>query len=726
MVLRTNVRSTRPFSRALLVLPLILLFLDSISHSGHPPTADAAGASVFELKNPFDTPSHPQPTPRKGRTVNVPYFVGHLISQQPQQSQRISEASSNNHDHSSHKQGHCRQSMQIENSHCDYDAVETVNLEMRKQLHDIINTKYFKFYKLNLYGTCPFWTENHFCTNEDCSVATLDEKAIPEEWRSAALGALSSPMDGMHFQPFKSCNLKDQDFCQVDDEKIKGEGVYVDLTENPERFTGYSGPSAAKVWDAIYNENCFNVAQKMQLASDCEQCSLDREDHAKEQEEKQKQEARSGFSRIAPGKGLGMGSGLGSSLGGGGGAHDHFGMDSAMEPVNNNLLTGGGGSSGQDDEICLEKRVFYRMISGLHTSISIHICDEYFNQTTGVWGPNLECFVSRVGAHPDRLENIYFDYAILVRAVTKLSGYLKNYEFCTGNPAEDVQVKAMVDRLIETSVKSPAIFDEKAMFVGPEAQALKLEFRDHFRNITTIMDCVGCEKCRLWGKVQTSGLGTALKVLFSYNDEHLNPINHPNLLQRTEIVALFNTLNRLSESVESIGRFRNLYMQQYGKAYPLYAPVPTDEKERSSTPRDSAAEEAGADKVEQEQDNPSGIRSYFASVLTSTASTGHHTSTKSSSSNPSPSQINASTSGIQERLFAIGSCLQRLAFRLYEQYPVMFQEKGHHHPSPPRTRTEEGTKVKKSKKAQERFLFNLLPKTMASRVCPQPHPEDDE
>ncbi|KAF8916930.1 hypothetical protein BGZ52_000117, partial [Haplosporangium bisporale] len=72
----------------------------------------------------------------------------------------------------------------------------------------------------------------------------------------------------MHFQPFKSCNLKDQDFCQVDDEKIKGEGVYVDLTENPERFTGYSGPSAAKVWDAIYNENCFNVAQKMQLASD--------------------------------------------------------------------------------------------------------------------------------------------------------------------------------------------------------------------------------------------------------------------------------------------------------------------------------------------------------------------------------------------------------------------------------------------------------------------------
>ncbi|KAG0361748.1 hypothetical protein BG005_007454 [Podila minutissima] len=611
--------------------------------------------------------------------------------------------------------------MQIENSHCDYDAVETVNLEMRKQLHDIINTKYFKFYKLNLYGTCPFWTENHFCTNEDCSVATLDEKTIPEEWGSAALSALSSPMNGMNFQPFKSCQLKDQDFCQVDDE-AKGEGVYVDLTENPERFTGYSGPSAAKVWDAIYNENCFNVAQKMQLASDCEQCSLDRENHAKELEEKRKAEARLGFSRIASGNGLGMGSGLGGvgGVGGVGGAHNRH-MDA--EPVNNNQLTGGG-SSGQDDEICLEKRVFYRMISGLHTSISIHICDEYFNQTTGVWGPNLECFVSRVGAHPDRLENIYFDYAILVRAVTKLSGYLKDYEFCTGNPEEDVQVKAMVDRLIETSVRSPAIFDEKAMFVGPEAQALKLEFRDHFRNITTIMDCVGCEKCRLWGKVQTSGLGTALKVLFSYNDEHLNPINHPNLLQRTEIVALFNTLNRLSESVESIGRFRNLYMQEYGKAYPLHVPLSTEKKKHASTPRGVVMEEA--EKVEQELDQKaSGIRSYFSSVLM--ASTGSLTASKSSSSaNPSPSEaITTSTSRIQERLFAVGSCLQRLAFRLYEQYPVMFQEKGHHHPSPPRTHAQDGTKVKKTKE-QDWSLFNLLPKTMASRVCPQSRPEDDE
>lgn len=33
------------------------------------------------------------------------------------------------------------------------------------------------------------------------------------------------------------------------------------------------------------------------------------------------------------------------------------------------------------------------------------------------------------------------------------------------------------------------------------------------------MDCVGCEKCRLWGKLQVLGLGTALKILFSVDSQ---------------------------------------------------------------------------------------------------------------------------------------------------------------------------------------------------------------
>ena len=35
---------------------------------------------------------------------------------------------------------------------------------------------------------------------------------------------------------------------------------------------------------------------------------------------------------------------------------------------------------------------------------------------------------------------------------------------------------------------------------------MQREFRNHFRNISRIMDCVGCDKCKLWGKVQARRL----------------------------------------------------------------------------------------------------------------------------------------------------------------------------------------------------------------------------
>lgn len=35
------------------------------------------------------------------------------------------------------------------------------------------------------------------------------------------------------------------------------DAVYYDLVLNPERFTGYTGPSAVNVWKLIYDQNCF-------------------------------------------------------------------------------------------------------------------------------------------------------------------------------------------------------------------------------------------------------------------------------------------------------------------------------------------------------------------------------------------------------------------------------------------------------------------------------------
>lgn len=64
------------------------------------------------------------------------------------------------------------------------------------------------------------------------------------------------------------------------------------------------------------------------------------------------------------------------------------------------------------------------------------------------------------------------------------------------------------------------------------------------------MDCVGCDKCRLWGKLQTRGLGTALKILFTSEDKQCKLKMDKNThclnlqLKRTEIVSLFNAFGR--------------------------------------------------------------------------------------------------------------------------------------------------------------------------------------
>jgi len=51
----------------------------------------------------------------------------------------------------------------------------------------------------------------------------------------------------------------------------------------------------------------------------------------------------------------------------------------------------------------------------------------------------------------------------------------------------------------------PPTFDEHSVFTSPDAPILKERFRRAFQNISRIMDCVECEKCRLWGKLQTTG-----------------------------------------------------------------------------------------------------------------------------------------------------------------------------------------------------------------------------
>ena len=200
--------------------------------------------------------------------------------------------------------------------------------------------------------------------------------------------------------------------------------------------------------------------------------------------------------------------------------------------------------------------------------------------------PNASMYALRVTSHPERLRNLYFTFLFALRALHRARPVLERLNFSTGRAAEDAETRELVLRLAG-GADAPFLvrsFDESAMFrvrseelIGrcplppvlrsledlrelqerflAEAQAkraLREAFRAKFHNISRIMDCVGCEKCRLWGKLQFLGVGTALKVLFAEDEAGVQS------LTRNEVVALVTVLHRLSMSVAAAGVFAEL------------------------------------------------------------------------------------------------------------------------------------------------------------------------
>ena len=141
----------------------------------------------------------------------------------------------------------------------------------------------------------------------------------------------------------------DRDYCIPDDESAASEGVYVSLVKNPERFTGYAGEHANSVWREIYRENCF----EMQPQTSEEEEMLSRTQLGQGP-------AKNNLEAVF----LGMNS-------------QGQRMSGTSEAQEYNQL--------QLDQTCLEKRVFWRLISGMHTSVSTHLAWDYLNQTTGKW-----------------------------------------------------------------------------------------------------------------------------------------------------------------------------------------------------------------------------------------------------------------------------------------------------------------------------------------------------
>lgn len=376
---------------------------------------------------------------------------------------------------------------EVINPTCDvtFYEINEINHKIRKDLVDLVHTDFFKYFRLHLYKECPFWDQNNgFCVNRACAVDVVEDwDSLPEYWQPEVLGGLQenetlsaeeSVKQDCKFLDDLCANDKkkkmiepDIEYCDVND--LHGEGsVLVDLTANPERFTGYGGRESSQIWSSIYGENCFSL-----------------------------------------------------------------------------------GETGQS----LAKDAFYRIVSGLHASIGVHLSNDHLNTETGKWGPDLDLFMARVGNFPDRVSNIYFNYAVVSKALWKIKPYLDHLKFCD---SYDPSVKATIMNIL--SQLDSRVFNENLIFEGELSSKLKDDFRIRFKNVTKIMDCVHCDRCRMWGKVQTTGYATSLKILFELDESDQSSKQHVvDKLTKFELIALFNTFDRLSKSIESINNFEKMY-----------------------------------------------------------------------------------------------------------------------------------------------------------------------
>jgi hypothetical protein len=89
-------------------------------------------------------------------------------------------------------------------------------------------------------------------------------------------------------------------------------------------------------------------------------------------------------------------------------------------------------------------------MSGLQASISTHIGKAY-KFPNGQWGYNIPLYYYAVGNHPERIQNLYFTFLFLLRAVMKAQPLFLTFPYITGDSREEDAIRNLMKRLVTSA-----------------------------------------------------------------------------------------------------------------------------------------------------------------------------------------------------------------------------------------------------------------------------------
>ena len=104
--------------------------------------------------------------------------------------------------------------------------------------------------------------------------------------------------------------------------------------------------------------------------------------------------------------------------------------------------------SGPFDQMCSEEKVFYKVISGLHSNINIHLSKNYLDIQKNETFYNYTMIHERVLDFPDRVNNLFFLHSMLIHTFYKAKGLINNFEIYTGNKTEDGNTQNILNEIL--------------------------------------------------------------------------------------------------------------------------------------------------------------------------------------------------------------------------------------------------------------------------------------
>jgi len=209
----------------------------------------------------------------------------------------------------------------------------------------------------------------------------------------------------------------------------------------------------------------------------------------------------------------------------------------------NNCLHSGEFSEQDEALYCTEEGAYYKMISGMQTVIAV-LNAEHSDDTA--WVPfNISYFKNSVSWNAEWISNLYFTFGMLQRSACILAPLLENVQCpaADGHPTTH-SCDSLVKFLNEQSEICKSIEDLPPFVFD----SLAVNAIQQLRDMSSIMNCVECEKCRLHAKVKVRALETVVKATSPKG---------VNSLERNELVAFLHALDYFAEGILIVEQFKN-------------------------------------------------------------------------------------------------------------------------------------------------------------------------